>query len=298
MGNRRISENDILIGYVWGLIAAVTYGMNPLFALPLLNSGMAAPTVLFYRYLLAVPIIGFIMVVKGVSFRLGFKSLWQLAVLGTLMAISSLTLFQSYGYMNAGIASTMLFVYPLMVAVLMTVCFKEKFSWITFGALVASMAGIGLLYKGEGGSTLSLAGTLLVMASALTYAIYIVAVRHTSVNKLSPLVTTFYVLTFGMMVFLLNMAITDCYAIPRGWFEWGDAFCLALFPAAISFLCTTEAINKIGSTPTAILGAMEPVTAVVIGIMVFGERLVMREVSGIILIIISVMAVILFGKRK
>lgn len=286
------------IGYLLGLIAAITYGMNPLFALPLLRTGMAAPAVLFYRYLLAVPIIAIAMLCTKVSFKANFKQLWQLATLGVLMGISSLTLFQSYGYMNAGIASTILFVYPLMVALLMIIFFKEKFSLVTFGTLILSMVGIWLLYKGEGGTTLSLTGTVLVMVSALTYAVYIVGVKHTEVGKLPPLTTTFYVLLFGMLVFLLNMAITDCYAAPKGWFEWGDALCLALFPAAISFLCTTGAINKIGSTPTAILGAMEPVTAVIIGIMVFGESLAMREISGILLIIVSVLAVIVFDRKK
>lgn len=286
------------IGYFLGLVAAVTYGMNPLFALPLLNEGMQASSVLFYRYLLAVPIIGILMIIKSVPFRINFKELGILAILGILMGISSLTLFQSYGYMNAGIASTMLFVYPLMVAVIMILFFKEKFSWVTFGALALSLVGIALLYKGEGGATLSLVGTLLVMASALTYAVYIVGVKHTAVNHLPPLTVTFYVLLFGMLVFLFNMAGTNCYEVPSGWFQWGDAICLALFPAAISFLCTTESIIRIGSTPTAILGAMEPVTAVVIGILVFNETINARDVTGILLIIISVLAVILFGSDK
>lgn len=284
------------IGYLLGLIAAITYGMNPLFALPLLNVGMQAPSVLFYRYLLAVPIIAIIMLWKGISFKVNFKDLYILAILGILMGISSLTLFQSYGYMNAGIASTLLFVYPLMVAVIMILFFKEKFSWITFGALLLSLVGIGLLYKGEGGATLSIVGTLLVMASALTYAIYIVGVKHTPVSHLPPMTMTFYVLLFGMLVFLFNMAATDCYEVPHGWFQWGDALCLALFPAALSFLCTTESIIRIGSTPTAILGAMEPVTAVVIGILVFSETLNLREIIGISLIIVAVLAVILYKK--
>ena len=285
-------------GYILGLLAAITYGMNPLFALPLLNAGMSASGVLFYRYLLAIPIIGIIMLLKKMSFKTDKRKLITLALLGVLMGISSLTLFKSYGYMNAGIASTMLFVYPLRVAVIMIIFFKERFSWVTFVALALSLLGISFLYKGEGGETLSLVGTLLVMGSALSYAIYIVAVRHTDVKNLPPLTMTFYVLLFGMLVFLFDIATTGNCNTPRGWFQWGDAFCLALFPAALSFLCTTEAILRIGSTPTAILGAMEPVTAVAIGIMVFDESLDTRDVIGIMLIIISVLAVILSGSGR
>lgn len=282
-------------GYLLGLLAAITYGMNPLFALPLLNEGIPAFSVLFYRYFLAIPVLAVIMLVKDVSFRTDFKNLFTLAILGILLGISSLTLFQSYGFMNAGIASTLLFVYPLMVAVLMILFFKERFSWITFGALALSLSGIWLLFKGGGEASLSLTGTVLVMISALSYAIYIVGVKHTDVKTMPPQTMTFYVLLFGMLVFLCNMAVTGSYDMPRGWFQWGDALCLALLPTALSFLCTTESIIRIGSTPTAILGAMEPVTAVIIGILVFNETLSIRDISGILLIIISVLAVILSG---
>lgn len=282
-------------GYLLGLLAAITYGMNPLFALPLLNAGIPAFSVLFYRYLLAIPVLAVIMLVKDVSFRTDFKNLFTLAILGILLGISSLTLFQSYGFMNAGIASTMLFVYPLMVAVLMILFFKERFSWITFGALALSLSGIWLLFKGNGETSLSLTGTVLVMISALSYAIYIIGVKHTDVKTMPPLTMTFYVLLFGMLVFLCNMAVTGSHDMPRGWFQWGDALCLALLPTALSFLCTTESIIRIGSTPTAILGAMEPVTAVIIGILVFNETLSIRDISGILLIIISVLVVILSG---
>lgn len=286
-----------LIGYIYGLVAAITYGLNPLFALILIHRGMEPAVVLFYRYLLAVPIIGGIMLFKKVDFKVTVRQFYQLAILGILMGISSLTLFKSYEYMNVGIASTLLFVYPLMVVLLMVFFFKEKFSWVTFGAMIFSMAGIGLLYKGEGDVTLSFVGTMLVMASAFTYAVYIVGVKHSSVDSLPSLTVTFYVLLFGMLVFLFNMTVTGSYAAPQGWLEWSDAFCLALFPAAISFLCTTAAINRIGSTPTAILGAMEPVTALLISIMVFKEIVVMREVLGIISIITSVLTVITFSRK-
>lgn len=291
MGNK-------LKGYIFGFIAAVTYGMNPLFALPLLRGGMDASAVLFYRYLLAVPMIAVIMFFRHSSFKVSGKEMLLLVVFGILMGISSLTLFESYGYMNAGIASTILFVYPLMVAVIMALFFKEKMTVVTISALVLATVGIAMLYKGEGGATLSLVGTMLVMASALSYAFYIVGVKHTPIKNVPTLTVTFYVLLYGMMIFLFNLLFKGGMSVPHGALQWGSAMGLALFPTAISFLCTTRAIALIGSTPTAILGAMEPVTAVLIGLAVFSESLTARDVSGILMIIVAVMLVILFNGRR
>lgn len=279
-------------GYILGVVGAASYGMNPLFALPLMRDGMSTAAVLFYRYLLAIPMILLIMWREGKSLKVSGRQLCLLAVFGSLMGMSSITLFESYKYMDAGIASTLLFVYPLMVAVIMALFFKEKVSVLTVVALILALAGIAMLYKGEGGTTLSALGTMFVMISSLTYAIYIVGIKNSQLSKVATLTVTFYVLLFGLLIFGIYMAIFGGWAVPRGWMQWGSAFGLALFPTAVSFLCTTMAIVYIGSTPTAILGALEPVTAVVIGIAVFGEILTGQDIIGLFLILTGVTMVV------
>ena len=170
--------NNKVKGYVLGAVAAATYGMNPLFALPLYKHGMDPDSVLFFRYQTAIVMHGFMIELRGRRFRLQRREILPLVVLGLLVAVSSLTLFQSYNYMAAGIASTILFVYPVMVAVIMALVFKEKITLLTGLCIVLALLGIGLLYKGEDGATLSWIGTLLVMISALAYAIYIVGVNR------------------------------------------------------------------------------------------------------------------------
>ena len=113
-------------GYILGAVAAATYGMNPLFALPLYENGMDTDSVLLFRYLFALPLLGVMLKARGRDFRLQRREILPLIVLGLLVAVSSLTLFQSYHYMDAGIASTLLFVYPILVALIMAVAFKEK----------------------------------------------------------------------------------------------------------------------------------------------------------------------------
>lgn len=279
-------------GYILGSIAAATYGMNPLFALPLYKEGMDPDSVLFFRYLFAIPLLGIMLKVRGRSFALKRREIVPLIILGWLVALSSLTLFQSYNYMEAGIASTILFVYPILVALIMAVVFKEKITLQTVLCIFLALSGIGLLYKGGDGATLSLTGVALVMASALSYAIYIVGVNRPRLKDVATLKVTFYVLLFGLSLFLVRIDFGQSLQIVDKWYLWGNLIALAVFPTAISFLCTTQAIQYIGSTPTAILGALEPVTAVFFGVAVFGEALTPRLSIGMVLIILAVTFII------
>ena len=278
-----------------GSIAAASYGMNPLFALPLYKAGMDPDSVLFFRYLFAIPLLGIMIKARGRSFKIQRKETFPLIIMGLLVALSSLTLFLSYNYMAAGIASTLLFVYPIMVALIMAMVFKEKLALQTIVCMLLALGGIGLLYKSEDGSTLSLIGTLLVFASSLSYAIYIVGINQTSLKNVATLKVTFYVLLFGLSLFVARLLYSGVLNTPDQWYLWANLLALAVFPTAISFLCTTGAIQYIGSTPTAILGALEPVTAIFFGIAVFGESLTVRESFGLVMIIVAVTFVIAGG---
>ena len=282
-------------GYILGSIAAASYGMNPLFALPLYKAGMDPDSVLFFRYLFAIPLLGIMIKARGRSFKIQRKETFPLIIMGLLVALSSLTLFLSYNYMAAGIASTLLFVYPIMVALIMAMVFKEKLALQTIVCMLLALGGIGLLYKSEDGSTLSLIGTLLVFASSHSYAIYIVGINQTSLKNVATLKVTFYVLLFGLSLFVARLLYSGVLNTPDQWYLWANLLALAVFPTAISFLCTTGAIQYIGSTPTAILGALEPVTAIFFGIAVFGESLTVRESFGLVMIIVAVTFVIAGG---
>ena len=282
-------------GYILGSIAAASYGMNPLFALPLYKAGMDPDSVLFFRYLFAIPLLGIMIKARGRSFKIQRKETFPLIIMGLLVALSSLTLFLSYNYMAAGIASTLLFVYPIMVALIMAMVFKEKLALQTIVCMLLALGGIGLLYKSEDGSTLSLIGTLLVFASSLSYAIYIVGINQTSLKNVATLKVTFYVLLFGLSLFVARLLYSGVLNTPDQWYLWANLLALDVFPTAISFLCTTGAIQYIGSTPTAILGALEPVTAIFFGIAVFGESLTVRESFGLVMIIVAVTLVIAGG---
>lgn len=286
--------NSKLKGTLCSIGAAVSYGLNPLGALPLYSQGINTNTVLFFRYGLAVVLLALFMFFKCQSFAITKKETSILVALGILFAMSSLTLFLSFHYMGAGIACTLLFVYPVMVAVMMTVFFKEKLTIITILSIILALSGIALLYKGNDGDVLNITGVILVMISSLTYAIYIIVVNKSPL-RISSVKLTFYVLLFGVISLIIYSLAGDqnnyiqMLTTPKMWFY---ALILALFPTVISLLLMVVAVHEIGSTPTAIMGALEPLTAVVIGVVMFGEQLTLRMATGVLMILVAVLFII------
>ena len=286
--------NNKVKGYLFAAISAATYGMNPLFALPLYEGGIDLYSVLFFRYLFAIPILAIMLKIRRRDFSIEKADIAPLIILGILFALSSITLFSSYHHMDAGIASTILFVYPIMVALIMFFFFKEKISAKTIACIAVALLGIALLCKSGEGAVVSIKGVLFVLGSALSYSIYIVFVNKSRINKMATIKVTMYVLTVGWIIFAAKSLIDGQLKTPSSeeWYLWFCVLALSIFPTIISLICTTEAIQCIGSTPTAILGVLEPVTAVFFGVVIFGEILTTRIVIGLILVITSVTFVV------
>ena len=284
-------------GVICGILAAVCYGTNPFGALPLYEEGVNTSSVLFYRFSMAVVMLGVMLLVERKSFRINRQELIVLGSLGLLFAASCITYYESFLLMDAGIASTILFVYPVMVAGIMALFFKERITFSTVTAILLALGGIGLLYQGDGETSLSTMGIILVILSALCYAIYIVVVNQSSI-RMSSLKLTFYVLFICMFVLLAySFTSSDLHLqlppSPRAWFY---ACWLGLVPTILSLVLMTIAVHEVGATPTAIMGALEPLTAVAIGVLVFGEALTVQLVIGIVLILSAVLLIVL-GKN-
>ena len=121
-------------------------------------------------------------------------------------------------------------------------------------------------------------------------------VNRPRMREMPTVKLTFYALVFGLSIFLVRVDFGASLLAPDHWYHWGNLIALAVLPTAVSFVSTTRAIQYIGSTPTAILGALEPLTALFFGIAVFGERLTPRLAGGIALILLAV-TLIIAGSR-
>lgn len=287
-----------MLGTLAGIAAAICYGTNPLGALKLYAAGMQTNSVLFYRFGLAWVIITIVMLLRKESFRITRQEFRVLTGLGLLFIVSSLTLYLSFLYMAAGVASTILFTYPVMTAVIMALFFHERITLSTVLSLLLSGAGVVMLYWSDGVGTLSILGVFLVLASALSYALYIILMNKGNL-QMSSFKINFYVLmycTLGMVVYslLAGMPLT----LPQNAVSWFYVGWLAIVPAIFALVLMVYAAKYVGSTATAILGALEPLTAVLIGLLVFNEPFTTYLAVGIVLILAAVVIIAMVKQNK
>jgi Predicted permease, DMT superfamily len=285
---QNITSNKKFFGTICGILAAVFYGTNPLGALKLYEQGMNTNSVLFSRFSMAWIIISIILIIRKENLRVTKREFGALTALGLLFTASSMTLYFSFKYIAAGVASTLLFTYPIMTAVIMSLVFKEKAGFKTVIAIILSLVGVLLLYWSDAGGTLDTFGVILVLVSALTYAIYIIVVNRCPL-EMSSFKINFYVVLYcaiGMAVFAWLTG--QPLRLPHNAVSWFYASWLAVVPATLSLVLMVYASKYVGATPTAILGALEPLTAVLIGIFVFDEPFGFRLAIGIVLILSAV----------
>jgi len=283
-------------GYVCALVSAVTYGLIPLFILPLKAIHFSMDVTLFYRFFISAGIMLILLWYKKEHLRLKIKEIGVFLALGILFSLSSDLLFLAYDRLSAGVASTILFVFPVIVAIIMAVFFRERISLIMIISMAITLAGVYLLSSAST-TGINFIGLALAMGSAFAYAIYIVTVNKSNI-KASGIKTTFYSLLFSALYYLVKSLIgKESLQIP----DLQILLHISLFgliTSVISITTLVYAIGYIGSTPTAILGALEPVVAVMISVMLFGENLTFALILGMLLIVGGVLVSIVFSKTK
>ncbi len=283
------------IGICAGIIAGVSYGTNPLFAKPLLESGVPVLVMLFFRYGISALLLAGWMLLKREPFRVKGRELSLLAVLGLLFACSSLFLFISYEFIPSGLATTLVYLYPVFVALIM-VLLRFYPSWQTWISIAATFGGILLLSQPSGAAQIKPLGILLAVGSALSYAFYLVIVnRSKRIKHVSEHTLTLYALLTGTALF------ASIRAVQGGSFiegvnrpgDWANLIGLALVPTMISMLTLAISSRLIGPTKTSVLGVFEPLTAILIGTFLFGEPLTMKMGLGIAVCVTAVLFMIL-----
>ena len=284
-------------GVFYAILSSATFGLIPLLALPVVEAGIEKPSVLFYRFALSAMVMGCLGLFKRRNFKVAKSHIPFLALFGFFYAATALLLMDAYLLIPSGIATTIHFLYPVMVALIMILFFKEKSSKSLFIAILLSLIGVAVLsWNSEG--FLNIGGILIAVGSIFTYAFYIIGMHKSCVRIIDEYILTFYVLLFSALFFLVNVIFTtDFQPIPD--FKSGISICLlAFFPTVVSDLALILAIKHIGSTTTSILGSMEPLTAVTVGVLVFNEPFGVRTVTGVICILIAVATIIMTQRES
>ena len=295
---KKLSKNA-LIGYPAGIITGITYGLNPLFGMPLMNNGAAVESILFFRYAFAVVILGAFLWLTKQSFKITAKQAGVLLVLGLLYTSSSIFLFEAYNYIASGLATTLIFLYPVLVAIIM-VFLGVVPSWPVWLAIAATFGGVLVMTQGSGGEAIDPIGVLLSLGSALVYALFIVIInRSKTIAEISNTLLTFYALAVGAVVFLGMSLFSDTTITAgiEGGAAWLNLVGLALLPTIVSTATLAIATRNIGATKASVLGVFEPITAILVGTMMFGEPLTNNIIVGICIAIVAVTFMISVTKR-
>lgn len=280
-------------GIFYAVVSSATFGLVPLFSIPLLQAGMASPAILFYRMLIAALMTGTVVLFTQRTLRIPGRDAAVLALLAVMYAATALGLLRSYDYIPSGVATTVNFLYPLVVTLAMTLFFRERSSvWIAVAVFI-SLVGVALLAWGDAGQNDPARGLAFAAMTVATYAVYIIGVMKSRTARLDPLVVAFYVLIFSAVLFFVYALASSGLEVAGTWPAWRNLLLLALLPTVLSNLTLVLAVQRIGPTMTSILGSMEPLTAVLVGVVHFGEQFSFDDTIGLILVVTAVVIVIL-----
>ena len=296
--NAKLSRNAI-IGYPAGIITGITYGLNPLFAKPLMNAGASTEAILLFRYGIAVILLGAYLLLKKENFRITLKQAGVLLSLGLLYTASSTFLFEAYKYIASGLATTLVFLFPAMVAIIM-VFLKVVPSWPVWLSIAATFAGVMIMTGGAGAEKVNPLGVWFSIASAFVYALFIVIINRSKVISSIPnSLLTFYALLTGTFFFIGRCLFSgaDLMAGLDGGMAWCNLIGLAVLPTIVSTASLAVATRNIGATKASVLGVFEPITAILVGTLVFGEALTPNIIAGILISIVAVTFMIMLTKR-
>ena len=294
----KLSRNAI-IGYPAGIVTGITYGLTPPFAQPLMNNGASPEALLFFRYGIAVVLLGAFLLLKKESFRINLRQAGVLLGLGLLYTASSAFLFEAYKYIASGLATTLVFLFPVMVAIIM-VFLKVVPSWPVWLSIAATFAGVMIMTGGTGTEAIDPTGIWFSIASAFVYALFIVIInRSKAISSIPNSLLTFYALSVGTVFFLTRCGLSGAELLTGldGGMAWANLLGLAILPTIVSTASLAIATRNIGATKASVLGVFEPITAILVGTLVFGEELTPNIIAGILISIVAVSFMIMLTKR-
>lgn len=295
---RRIKLN----GVFYASISSASFGFSPLFTLGLLAAGLTGFDVLAYRWLIAgIVLMVYALCKKKTLLLNSFDEAWKVVLLSILRSITSVTLLIGYANISSGIASTINFMYPVIVTICMMMFFGEKRSAIDFIAIAASIFGVYLLASGdsivvEGGNTRL--GLICSLISAFSFAAYYIVMKRVRADKIEVVKFTTWIMMLSALYFIICAFVFEGkLTMVSGCTNWLNILGLGLWATMVSNITGVKAIRRIGPTHTSILGALQPVTAVILGVLFLGEHLYLRSCIGIILILAAVSVVVMHQKK-
>ena len=284
-------------GVIAGIVSAMGFGFIPVFSKPMLADGMATECVLFYRFSLSAIMMAAYLMFTRKQILVGWRYAPSMLVEAIFYSFSGGLLMFGYNYMTGGVTTVIHFTYPVFVMAISLIFFRERIKSSSVLSIVIALAGIYCLSVLGGDASFipganKVLGVIIVLLSGLACGSYIVGVNRTRAHELPSLVFTFWLLLISSMFFFGISAFNgtlEMIATPK------QCFCFAgltLVATILSNITLVFSARYVGSTLAAILGAVEPTTAVLMCILLFGETLNAWIVTGIVLVFTAVIIVV------
>lgn len=280
-------------GLFYAIISSASFGFSPLFSLGLLAAGLSNFDVLSYRWATAAFVLIIYAICKKKSLRLNsFDEVWKIFLLSALRSVTSITLLIGYANIASGIASTINFMYPAVVALTMMIIFGEQKSIVNLISILISIFGVYLLASGEGinvqGGNIQL-GLACSVISAFSFAAYYILIKRTRADKIEVVkFTTWITLMCAVYFIALGFIYDGGLTFVTDGKLWLYIAGLGLWSTMVSNFTGVKAVRRIGPTLTSILGAVQPLTAVILGVLFLNEHLGIRTIIGISVIMVTV----------
>lgn len=288
-------------GIIAGVLGAGFFGFIPVFSKPVLMAGVSPTCLLFYRFAIASVLIAAIMGVQRQSLQLPNNCRKCMGLIALFYCFSGGFLVLGFNYMSGGVTEVLHFTYPIWVMLILLVFFKEKIRMSSAIAIVIAIAGIYCLGVLGGKEAFlpdvnRVAGVVIVVASGLACASYVVAINKSNAREMSSILLTFWMLSLSAVIFLVVSIVTGTFQVITDITILANLAGLAIVATVLSNLFQVYSIKYIGSTQAAILGAVEPATGVVMCILLFDEVLNVPIIAGIAMIFTAVMIVVTRNK--
>lgn len=280
--------NNKYKGYIAVIISGMIFGCMPLVAKIIFNNGSNPISLVFYRFLFTLPVLYLINKRENISMKVTKKEL-KLIIIVSIFGYSStaVLLFLSYNYISTGLATTLHFVYPIFVTIGCILFFKEKLNFVKILCAILCTLGISLFLQDLSINN-GLIGIVLSFLSGITYSFYMILIEKSSLRDIPPFKLTYYLCLVSSGILFIYSIITKTFTVQISLLGWilTVIFSIVVSVGAVTLL--QVGINIIGSQSAAILSTFEPITSVLIGIVIFSEPLNLKIILGIVIIISSV----------
>lgn len=283
-------------GIYYTSASAVLFGVTPLFTMLACTLGATSITVVFYRSLLVIGMLGIILCFQKISFRVQSGQLIKIAFVSLFgSGLTTILLVQSYQLIDTGTATSLHFLYPIFVALLCRIVYKEKLTRRKCISLALALLGMSMFLLQSGNQ--SFFGFFLAFASSITYAFYMVYLEKSGLAHMNPYILSFYISAFVTLETLAyhTLSPTIVWALPPLAFLY--LFFVGICSSFLGVIWLQKGILYLGSSTASLFCLFEPITSLLVGVLFLNETLSIFKIIGCICILIALTLLVISDRK-